>query len=230
MVVDGSSSSCGVRRVQVTYSRWMSPYKHYFLMLAVLFIPCLHHKPYTQSSKAPQTFQLGNNKIPLPPQSWDDRLSWGLSGFPTWHQEGPDAAVVGRHPPGSSGPVLGLQEGWALSRPHCLSWPIPSCPGNTLSYSNLMYYCSKISYNSSKPHGHCKLPWEHEVVSARGQGSSCCIGHNTIQYRGAVGVRRHEASWGQGHEDSCGRAVGGGPFREHPSRGSPKGVYPCSIL
>ena len=31
-----------------------------------------------------------------------------------------------------------------------------------------MYYCSKISYNRSKPHGPCKLPWEREAVSVRG--------------------------------------------------------------
>lgn len=71
---------------------------------------------------------------------------------------------------------LGCGGGWALFLPRCISRPVPSCPGNVLSHSSLMYYCSKISYNSSKP---TVLANYLGNVKQWG-GGSCCIVHNTI--------------------------------------------------
>lgn len=91
---------------------------------------------------------------------------------------------------------LGCGGGWALFLPRCISRPVPSCPGNVLSHSSLMYYCSKISYNSSKPT--VLANYLGNVKQWGGGQLLYCPQYNT------AGVQGPRA-----------------PFREHPARGSP---------
>lgn len=78
---------------------------------------------------------------------------------------------------------LGCGGGWALFLPRCISRPVPSCPGNVLSHSSLMYYCSKISYNSSKP---TVLANYLGNVKQWGGGAAAVL--STIQYRRGAGT------------------------------------------
>lgn len=105
----------------------MSPYKHRFLVSAIMSMPRLYHRPYAQlrawASKPPELCGL-KQQCTITSTVLGRQAQLGTPRTPHLASGGTDAEVVGRRPPGSSGPKLGYRERWTLSASQSL-WACP---------------------------------------------------------------------------------------------------------